>query len=271
MDTTPRKRVLKSVLLDALHRYRKSAHIPNAEFESANADYPEFLRGMADSYDDAPESLHVEEKPGHTGYDVWSASYDFEPENPVIRGEVEAFGTLAARYPARTVLDVGAGTGRHAIPYARTGARVTALEPSRGMISAAEAKARAEDLSIEFHNTEAFGYWEDDRAYDVVLCCLVLSHIEDLDAAMAFLCRHVRPGGLLIVSDFHPFNLLAGMRTSFTSGERKAYVPNFVHLPSRYVGSASRFGLRLVEFKESGWFTAYPGLPATIALVFERE
>ena len=37
--------------------------------------------------------------------------------------------------PDDTVLDVGAGTGRLAVPIARTAAHVTALDPSEGMLS----------------------------------------------------------------------------------------------------------------------------------------
>jgi uncharacterized protein (DUF2164 family) len=36
------------------------------------------------------------------------------------------------------------------------------------------------------------------------------------------LCERVHEGSRLIVTDFHPFNLLAGMRTSFLSGYNRA-------------------------------------------------
>ncbi len=119
MDTTPRKRVVKSVLLNTLQRNRQGSHLPDEEFAAANADYPRFLREMAEAYELAPSDLLVEERPGLTGYDEWAQTYDDEHENPVIRGEEEALGDLHRRYAATTVLDVGAGTGRHAIPYAR--------------------------------------------------------------------------------------------------------------------------------------------------------
>ena len=87
MDTTPRKRVLKSVLLHSLQRYRQTARLPEDAFESANADYATYLAQMADNYDLAPEEMHVQEKAGFSGYDMWSETYDLETENPVILGD----------------------------------------------------------------------------------------------------------------------------------------------------------------------------------------
>jgi len=49
--------------------------------------------------------------------------------------------------PDDTVLDVGAGTGRLAVPIARTAAHVTALDPSGGMLSILRESMAAEGLS----------------------------------------------------------------------------------------------------------------------------
>jgi SAM-dependent methyltransferase len=46
------------------------------------------------------------------------------------------------------VLDVGAGTGRVAIPFARRGCRIVALEPARGMLEELRAKAGDFNVSI---------------------------------------------------------------------------------------------------------------------------
>lgn len=271
MDTTPRKRVVKGVLLNTLQRYRETAHLPHDKFEAANADYPRYLRDMAEAYELAPSEMHVEERPGFAGYDEWSHTYDDEDDNPVIRGEEAALGELSNRYPATTVLDFGAGTGRHAIPYARAGARVTALEPGEQMIAAARAKADAEGLEIEFRQIDLHAPLEDNRVFALVLCCLVLSHVGDLTSAIRVLSGRVAMGGRLIITDFHPYNLLVGMRTSYAYAGQKYYVPNYIHLPSEYVRLANAEGMKLEDFHESGEIRGYPGMPATISLVFHRE
>ena len=53
-----------------------------------------------------------------------------------------------ARLPAAVVLDIGAGTGRVAIPFAAHGCSVVALEPSQGMIEELKAKSKGVTLSL---------------------------------------------------------------------------------------------------------------------------
>ena len=258
-------------MLHSLQRYRQTEHLSPDAFESANIDYPEYLRRMAETYEIAPKEMYVEEKAGFAGYDTWAQTYDLETKNPVILGEKEALDDLPQNYPEKTVLDVGAGTGRHAISYANAGARVTALEPSHQMLNTAISKAATEGLDIEFHRIDICSWTKDDRVFDLVLCCLVLSHVEDLATAMRDLVRRVGSNGHLIISDFHPYNLLVGMRTSFFHGETKFYLPNFIHLPSEYIQLASGKGMKLVEFHETGHIDGFPQMPATISVVFRRD
>ena len=73
-----------------------------------------------------------------------------------------------------------------------------------------------------------------------------------------------------MVTDFHPVNLLVGMRTSYVHDEKKYYVPNSIHLPSEYVRIAQEEGMRLEGFYECGEIRGYPDIPATLVLDFSR-
>ena len=64
------------------------------------------------------------------GYALWAASYDQEA-NGLIALEQRQVERLLAPIPFTAVLDVGTGTGRHALQFARRGARVTALDQSQ--------------------------------------------------------------------------------------------------------------------------------------------
>ena len=270
MNTTPQKRVLKRVLLESLHRYRQFGDLPEDMFSEAMEDYPVYLRTMAEIYEKAPPELKVQEKPGFEGYTDWAETYDSETNNQVIQGEDLVFGQLMAPLRKTTVLDVGAGTGRHAIPLARAGSRVTAVEPNAEMRSRAKAKAKASGLDIEFLSGDAYHPLEDARVFDLVICCLVFSHVENLGRAFAALAAHVKPDGHLIVTDFHPINLLVGMRTSYSYKGVKFYVPNTIHLPSEYIELAKDEGLQLLAFHECGNIEGYARWPATLVLAFQR-
>ena len=83
-----------------------------------------------------------------------------------------------------TALDVGAGTGRHAVPLARAVRRVVAVEPSKAMASHLRAWAKEEaDARRGLRNIRVVaGTWPDVEvpACDVVLCSHVMYPIADI-------------------------------------------------------------------------------------------
>jgi len=90
---------------------------------------------------------------------------------------------------ARTILDVGTGTGRAAIALARRGARVTGLDASSEMLSVARARARELDLPIDFVEGDAQALRFPDRSFTSVVCLRVLMHVPDWRMSLGELCR----------------------------------------------------------------------------------
>ncbi|OPY26303.1 MAG: hypothetical protein A4E28_02590 [Methanocella sp. PtaU1.Bin125] len=103
-------------------------------------------------------------------------------------GRARAMATLGLLQvsPAMKVLDIGAGPGTHAIPLARMGCRVTAVEPSPGMADVLAENVKAGGLGNVAIITKR---WEDvplsglDGPYDVVLASLSLG-MPDIRAAL---------------------------------------------------------------------------------------
>lgn len=89
--------------------------------------------------------------------------------------------------PGSSVLDVGCGTGRFAIPLARLGCRVTGIDQSPDMLAIARSKAAAADVDIEFQHRD----WPAELAetYDVVLAAWSLYRQRDIRAALDALTR----------------------------------------------------------------------------------
>jgi malonyl-CoA O-methyltransferase len=235
------------------------------------ADLPDFLRQSADQMESRPAELWTSEPEGWEGYGLWAATYDHEPDNPVIAGEEQVIWELIGEADGLDVLDVGCGTGRHVLPLAAQGARVLGLEPAAGMLQKARRKAEERGLDVDLRRGAIENLGPELGRFDLVLCCLVLSHVEDLEQAISSLAARLRPGGRLIVSDFHPSNLLIGWRTSFCSGERKFVVPNYIHLPCEYFGALEAAGLRVSAFHEVAMPEEMPRWPMTLVMAGTKE
>ncbi len=90
------------------------------------------------------------------------------------RTRADEFLTVIEPYlsPQKTLIDAGAGTGRHAVPLAARLEWVTAVEPSEGMRSMIQAPDNM---------TVVASTWEDAQVApaDLVICCHVLYGVAD--------------------------------------------------------------------------------------------
>jgi 2-polyprenyl-3-methyl-5-hydroxy-6-metoxy-1,4-benzoquinol methylase len=97
------------------------------------------------------------------------------------------------------ILDLGTGTGVLALPFARQGARVTALDRSPEQIASAQNRAASEGLDIRFLTALAEDVELDASEFDVATASMCWSDF-DRDLVAARLRRALRPGGLLLIS-----------------------------------------------------------------------
>jgi SAM-dependent methyltransferase len=71
--------------------------------------------------------------------------------------------------PGMTVLDVGCGTGRHAVELARRGLAVTGIDISAGMLAEAQKAAEAAGVGVTWRRADATAFTAD-RQYDAAIC-----------------------------------------------------------------------------------------------------
>jgi malonyl-CoA O-methyltransferase len=184
------------------------------------------------------------------GYDRWAAIYD-EEDNPLILLEEDRLPALLGDVRGLGVADVGCGTGRHSLPLARAGALVTGLDFSDSMLAKARAKAGAERVTFVRHDL-ARPLPLPDRAFDRVICCLVLDHIVDVAALFREMARICRADGFVLASVMHPAMNLRGVEARFTDPAtgcevRPASAANSI---STYVMAALGVGLELDHLSE---------------------
>lgn len=112
--------------------------------------------------------------------------------------------TVAANVGAMdTVLDVGAGTGRFALPLARQCRAVTLLDHSPAMLAVASAKAAAAGISnVSF--VEATWEEADVEPHDVVLTAWSLYRVLDIEGALQRMIAATRRTLLVLAPDADP-------------------------------------------------------------------
>ena len=139
--------------------------------------------------------------PEQAGYEKSAHLYDLFDR----KENVEFFSAYASQ--AGEILDVGAGTGRIAVPLARRGIRVTCVEPSPAMRGEFEKKLRAEPalrerITLIAGDATSFNL---GRTFPAALLSGCFDHLLDDDerlAALANVGRHLVPGGLLVFDVF---------------------------------------------------------------------
>lgn len=184
------------------------------------------------------------------GYDRWSAIYDDE-DNPLIALEEPQVNLLLGDVRGLRVIDVGCGTGRHALALAAAGASVTGLDGSPGMLRRAKGKRSDEPLQLLECDIQR-GLPLCDGSFDRAVCSLVLEHVPDLRGLLAELRRVLRPQGWAVVSDLHPAMGLRGLQARFTDPAtgRKVQVASAHHQLSDYVMGAQAAGMRIERMGE---------------------
>ena len=125
MDWGPKRLIVQRILGYSLQQIRTHGQKPEHEFQAAIVDMPSHLRQWAEQLEAPAEGQDRRPEPSaFEGYAMWAENYDLDMGNPVVAGEEEIIWTLIGDSRGLDVLDVGCGTGRHALPLAAQGARV---------------------------------------------------------------------------------------------------------------------------------------------------
>jgi SAM-dependent methyltransferase len=135
--------------------------------------------------------------------EVYAPAYDLLYRDKDYDGETQLLGHLFQKYaaqPVRSILDLGCGTGNHALRLAAQGYRVVGIDRSAEMLAIANQKAREQAANVPFHQADARNA-DLGQTFDAVLMMFaVLSYqIEDADIinALRTAKRHLSPRGLL--------------------------------------------------------------------------
>jgi malonyl-CoA O-methyltransferase len=206
-------------------------------------------------------------------YERWAPVYPPVAHNPLMRIEQQVMLEQWPDVAGCLALDLGCGTGRYTKLLAQARAQhVVALDFCPPMLSQVADASRVQANMMELPFCDA--------VFDVVVSGLALGHATDVRKWMTEVSRVLRPGGVLLYSDFHPEAARAGLTRSFKDrNQQTCTVPHYrydVAVQMEAVGAAGlnmdvmrevRVGVELREpFPRSDeFYRQWHGLP--IALV----
>jgi tellurite methyltransferase len=127
------------------------------------------------------------------------------PSGPCVEGALSLLLRYMEQIPAGgRVLEIGAGQGERALPLARRGWRVTAIEAAPGAADGLRGTIAGDNLALELPPGDCFTA-EIEGMFDAVLAFDRLQSLTRGEGASLLyrLMRWVAPGGLLFLSSVH--------------------------------------------------------------------
>lgn len=181
-------------------------------------------------------------------YEAWADTYDTMP-NPLIAAETASIqAALSTVQPGRAV-DVACGTGRHTQTLLSLGHRVTAIDFSMPMLHRISRHSK-----MNLVQSDGLHLALRDQSFDLVLCGLLASHFVNLDPLIRELTRVAKRGGLILISDIHPWAVALGAHAMFPTKDGKlGYIRKYIHWHSTYLRSFKQYGLEVLNCQEPAY------------------
>jgi SAM-dependent methyltransferase len=171
-------------------------------------------------------SRYLELMNSESGKPTWQSFFDAHAphymQNVFVQWtatEVTFLEELAELRYGASVLDLGCGTGRHAVEFAKRGYSVTGVDLSEGMLAQAREAAEREGVAVEWLHADAQTVRLDKR-FDLVVCLceggfgLVDDGQEPVAHDLAILrtaYEHLKPGGLFVMTALNGYSVIRQM------------------------------------------------------------
>ncbi|HET6379246.1 MAG TPA: class I SAM-dependent methyltransferase [Methylocella sp.] len=145
-------------------------------------------------------------------FGAYSSYYDLLYEGKDYPKEAAFVSSVIQRHApgAKTVLDLGCGTGLHACAFAQMGYQVTGLDRSEAMLAKACERCSKEGAAgqgaVDLHEGDVTDF-QLGRRFDAVAALFhVISYLPSnaaLEAAFACVREHLKPGGIFVFDQWY--------------------------------------------------------------------
>lgn len=129
--------------------------------------------------------------------------------NKLFKAGYESFLPYIKIHSFSTFLEVGAGTGRYGLAFAKDfpNTKFTLTDPTQGSVDYMSKLLNSLQLSnVDIQIADATKLDFSDDSFDVVFADCVIQHISDYRKAIDEMVRVLKPGGMLFISSVNPYN-----------------------------------------------------------------
>lgn len=203
-----------------------------------------------------------------SAYTDWSETYDSDRNLTRDLDQIVTPQMLGQRR-YRFIVEMGCGTGKNTGWLATIGDRVLALDFSSGMIQRAKIKHPSSHIQFAVADfTQPLPCAE--HLADLVVCNLVLEHIQDISFVFAQTARVLIDAGQFFVCELHPFRQYQGTLANFQRAGQTIAIPAFTHHLSDFFRAARQNGFAVKDFNEWWHSQDENKPPRLVSLLLEK-
>ncbi|QOW08888.1 class I SAM-dependent methyltransferase [Kaistella flava (ex Peng et al. 2021)] len=181
-------------------------------------------------------------------YKHWSKIYDSN-ENKTRDLEAKSLRETLNNGVFENCLEIGCGTGKNTEWLKNKCEKILAIDLSQHMLEIAENKIKSEN--VKFLKVDINHDWNfTNDVYDLVVCSLVLEHIENIDRVFELIGKHLKVGGILYVGELHPFKQYSGSKARFQNNDIEQVVECFTHHVSEFTRIAKKYNFKIEDINE---------------------
>ena len=185
-----------------------------------------------------------------SAYNLWAENYDDQPHNLMLAWDEEVFSNLlnSIDIENKMIADIGCGTGRHWQKiFDKNPKRLFGYDISEGMLKKLNEKfPKAETHLLSDNKMPEL----QNESIDCILSTLTIAHIQNAEQALREWNRVLKPGGTMIITDYHPEALAKGGKRTFSYHEKTISIKNYVHTIDDIKEVAGQLGLQVLRLVE---------------------
>ena len=193
---------------------------------------------------------HKKETEPAEAYDQWSAEYDSQPDNLMLALDEQLVAALfeEINLESKVIADIGCGTGRHWEKIRNQNPKkIFGYDVSAGMLAMLKQKyPESETFLLKDNILPGL----ENYACDLIISTLTIAHIQDLAGALKEWHRVLKPGGSLLITDYHPVALRKGARRTFRHQNKTIAIRNYIHPIEKLSELTGQLGLQRVRLME---------------------